>query len=274
MKRFGARTLALLCAVALFVCYSSVLKGMWDQWSTDEDMSHGFFVPLAIAWVVWRERKAWGAIPPEPANGWGFAALAAGAAMQFISAIGGGLFAGAVALLVSAAGVVLCLAGWRRLRFWAFPFALALFMLPKLAIVYNQATLPLQLLASRMAAAILSIAGFTALREGNILHVSGHAVSVAEACNGIRYLLPLGFIALVWGYLSGSRTLVRIVLLVAAAPIAIAANAVRVALSASSPALAVGTAHMVIGWLIYVACLGALVGVRRLFRGLDVAQHA
>jgi hypothetical protein len=63
----------------------------------------------------------------------------------------------------------------------ALPLLLALFMLPKLALVYNQVTLPLQLLASRIAAGILTAAGIGVIREGNILDVAGHRVSVVEA---------------------------------------------------------------------------------------------
>jgi len=78
-------------------------------------------------------------------------------------------------------------------------------MLPKLAIVYSQVTFPLQILASRIAAAMLGAVGVAVVREGNILDVAGHRVSVQEACNGFRYLLTLGFIAVVYAYLADSK---------------------------------------------------------------------
>ena len=145
--------------------------------------------------------------------------------MQIIAAFGGGLFAASVAFLVSVAGAVLYLGGFVFLRAWAFPFLLALFMLPKLAIVYSQVTFPLQILASRIAAAMLSVAGVAVVREGNILDVAGHRVSVQEACNGVRYLLSLGFIAVVYAYLSDSKPWMRFALLAVVVPIAIIANA-------------------------------------------------
>jgi len=107
---------------------------------------------------------------------------------------------------VSVAGAVLSLGGFAYLRAWALPLLLALFMLPKLALVYNQVTLPLQLFASRMAAGILTASGIAVIREGNILDVAGRRVSVVEACNGIRYLLSLGFMAVVFAYLSDTKT--------------------------------------------------------------------
>jgi exosortase len=237
---------------------------MFEQWSKDEDMSHGFVVPVVVLWIVWRERERWRALPAEP-SWWGLAVLAVGAGLQFIAALGAGLFVGSVAFWVSVAGAVLTLGGFAWLRVWAFPLLLALFMLPKLALVYNQATLPLQLLASRLAAGILTAFGMGVIREGNILDVAGHRVFVAEACNGIRYLLSLGFMAVVFAYLSDTKPWMRMALLVAAVPIAILANALRVAVAAWMPSLATGTPHAISGGLLFVLCLAALVPVRLLF---------
>jgi exosortase len=265
-------SIAGLAALALVVCYFSTLRGMFAQWWTDEDMSHGFTVPLVIAWIVWRERSRWLTLPLSP-TWWGFVLLAAAAAMQAVSMLGLGLFASSIAFLVSTAGIVLCLGGFGFLRVWAFPLGLSLFMLPKLAIVYNQTTLPLQLLASRLAASILATTGFRVLREGVILDVAGHRVSVVEACSGVRYLLSLAFIAVVFAYLVDVKAWVRWVMLLAAIPIAIVANAIRVAVSAAIPALDSGTPHALAGWGVFVLCLVLIVLVHRMFNSLYSWTH-
>src|SRR5258705_7484259 len=199
-------------AVALLACYATTLRGMFQQWLSDEDMSHGFLVPIVVLWIVWRERARWRALPAEP-SWWGLAVLAAGAGLQFVAELGAGLFTASVGFLLSIAGAVLSLGGFAWLRALALPLLLTLFMLPKLALVYNQVTLPLQLLASRIAAGILTVAGIGVIREGNILDVGGHRVAVVEACNGIRYLLSLGFMAVVFAYLSDSKPWMRVALL-------------------------------------------------------------
>lgn len=251
-------------AIVLIVCYRRVIAGMVDQWMTDEDAGHGFVVPFAIAFVLWRERGRWTRISLRP-SAWGLVFITAGVALQAVSAIGAGLFAGSVALLLSIIGAVICLGGFELLRSWAFPLALMLFMLPKLALVYNQVTLPLQLLASRMAAGILTASGVAVLRSGNVLDVSGHRVAVAEACNGIRYLLPLGFTSVLFAYLTDPRAWMRVVFLIWAIPVAIAANAVRVAAAAYSPRLAEGNPHTLLGTVIFLLCLATLVPFRRLW---------
>ena len=252
-----------LTALLLAACYAPALRGMFEQWSNDEDMSHGFVVPAVILWIVWRERERWRMLQMKP-SWWGFALLAAGAGAQFASALGVGLFAGSVAFLVSVGGAILCLGGFAWLRVLAFPLTLAIFMLPKLAVVYNQVTLPLQLLASQIAVGILTAAGIAVLREGNILDVAGHRVAVVEACNGIRYLLSLGFVAVVFAYLSDSKPWMRLALLAAAIPIAIFANAARVAAAGWLPALDAGIPHAICGWFIFVLCFATLALLRQL----------
>ena len=254
------RVIAVIAAVALVLCYASTLGGMVHQWWTDEDMSYGFIVPLVIAWIIWRERGRWRSLPVQPSM-WGFGVLAAAACLQIASALGAGLFAASLAFMLSLVGLVVCLLGFAWLRTWAFPLLLTFFMLPKLAIVYNQMTLPLQLLATRLAGGMLSTAGFAVVRDGNILNVAGHSISVVEACDGIRYLLPLAFLALVFAYTAGARAWMRVAMLGAAIPTAIVANALRVAFSGLSPALTEGVAHAILGTVIFLLCLGLLAGI-------------
>ncbi len=264
---------AITCT-ALLTCYARVLSGMIGQWSTDEDMGHGFLVPFLIGFVVWRERERWSRASLRP-SGWGVALMFLAVCMHLVSVVGEGLFAGSVAFVISIVGGVLCMGGWPLLRALSFPLLLMLFMLPKLAVVYNQITLPLQLLASKMAAGMLTMSGVGVLRSGNILDLGGHQVAVAEACSGIRYLLPLGFMGVIFAYLVDARARMRIVLFAWAIPVAIVANAVRVAFSAYSPKLGGGTLHVLLGTVIFIGCLATFIPIRMLWNRLSgVATHA
>lgn len=270
---FKLRAAMVLASLSLLACYAGVLRGMAQQWWTDEDMGHGFLVPVVILWIVWRERDRWRTVPAEPAL-WGFAWIAAGAALQLAGAVGVGLFAGALGFLCSTFGVIVCFGGFARARAWAFPLLLSLFMLPKLAIVYNQVTLPLQLLATRQAAAILWMAGVGVIREGNVLQVGVHRIAVVEACNGLRYLIPLAFASVVFAYLADRRPWMRAALLLAAIPVAMLANAFRVAASADMPALAEGVFHSLAGWLIFVASMAAIFLIQRVLGKMGGNRHA
>jgi exosortase len=274
----SSRLIAVLTAALLLICYAPALQGMFFQWMTDEDMGHGFAVPFVVLWIVWRERERWQRIPLAP-SGWGFALLGLGGAMHLAGALGVGLFASSLGFVISVAGAVVCLGGFGLLRSWAFPLLLSLFMLPKLAIVYNNVTLPLQLVASKLAAGMLTVTGIGVIREGNVLDVNGHRVMVAEACNGIRFLLPLGFASVLFAYLADPkpehpRVWMRWAALAAALPIAILANGLRVAAAAWLPALDSGTPHLLAGWIIFVLCLGSLLPLYKLCNMLTGRKHA
>src|SRR5206468_4497010 len=113
----------------------------------------------------------------------------------------------------------------------AFPLFLLFFMVPIPTAIYNQITFPLQILASRLADGALTVLGVPVLREGNILDLPSQRLSVVEACSGIRSLLSLTFLSLVYGYFFEKRTGVRIALFFATIPIAIVANGSRVTLT-------------------------------------------
>jgi exosortase len=261
----SSRAVTLLTAVALALCYAPVLRGMAGQWWNDEDMGHGFVVPLVIAWLLWRERDRWRSLSPRP-EAWGFVLLGLAAMLHVASAVGVGLFAGAVALVLSMAGAVVAIGGRAYARAWAFPLFLSVFMLPKLAIVYNAVTLPLQLLASRLAALMLTLSGVAVMRQGNILDVGGHQVAVAEACSGMRYLLPLAFATLVLARITNAKPWMGLVLVLFTIPAAILSNAARVAISGYLPLFTETAYHDLLGWVLFVVCLAAVAGMHSLLK--------
>jgi exosortase len=251
----------------LVLCYLPVLSRLVHNWTVDDNVSHGFFVPLVAAYIVWRQRDDLLSRQYQGSPA-GYLVIAWGAAQLLLAKAGAELFLGRTAFLISLAGVVLALGGWALLRALAFPLVLLLFMIPLPAILYNQLTLPLQLLASRAAEHALSLAGIPVFREGNILELPAQRLNVVEACSGIRSLMSLSFLALVYGYLFDGRRWMKWVLLAATVPIAVVANSSRVAITGIlgeiDPQLAQGIYHSLEGWVIFVAALLLLVAAHKL----------
>ncbi len=259
---------ATVCWLGLLAaCYASVLAGLARQWTTDQDMSHGFFVLPVVAYVVWRRRAELTAIPPA-SNWWGFGIAVWGAVQMLLGSLAAQMFITRTALLVSLTGAVLFLGGTRALRILAFPLALLLFLFPIPAIVYARVTLPLQIFASATAETALNWIGIPVLRDGNILELPHERLSVVEACSGIRSLLSLAFLSLLYAYFFDKRPAMRWVLLAATLPIAIAANAARVTLtgvlSEYHAGLAHGAFHLFEGWVLFVVALGLLITIHQL----------
>jgi exosortase len=261
----------------LIACYGPVLLRLAGQWAHDEDMGHGFFVPVVAAYIVWKRRDELLEVKASP-NWWGLALIAWGAAQLYLATLGAELFLARTAFIVSLTGAVLLLGGTPVLRILAFPIFLLFFMVPIPAIVYNQVTFKLQLLASRLAELALGALGVPVLREGNILELSSQRLSVVEACSGIRSLLTLSFLALVYAYFFDNKVWMRTALLAATVPIALVANASRVTisglLSEVNPALAEGMFHTASGWIIFMVGLALLVAVHALINKTYKLLHA
>ena len=248
-------------SVLIAICYFTVIIHLVGQWSTDEDMGHGFFVPVIAGYIAWQKRDQLAAHAPRP-NWWGLAIVLWGAAQLYVATLGAELFLTRTSLVISIIGSVLLLGGTEYLRILSFPLFLLFFMVPIPAVIYNQITFPLQLLASRVAENSISLLGIPVIREGNILELAEQKLNVVEACSGIRSLLTLTFLSLVYGYFFEKRTWVRIVLFLSTIPIAITANAGRVTitgiLASFKPELAEGLFHEAEGWVIFMVALGLL----------------
>lgn len=249
--------------------YAPVLYRLFRQWMDDPDMGHGLFVPLVAGYVVWQQRREL-ISAPAPGNWLGLLVVVWGALQLAIATLGVELFLARTAFVISLVGVILTVAGAQVARKLAFPLFLLLFMVPIPAVIFNQITFPLQLLASRLAELVLSVAGVPVFREGNILELPSQKLSVVEACSGIRSLLSLSFLSLVYAYFFDRDVWMRWVLLAAAVPIAIVANATRVTLTGLigeyNKELAEGFFHAAEGWVIFMLALLLLVLTHQFIR--------
>ena len=251
-----------IAGAILLAAYAPVIRYLVRDWIVDDNVSHGFFVPLVAGYVAWQKRSELRSIELAP-NWWGLVVVVLAALQMYAATLGVELFLGRVAFVIAIAGVVLFIGGAKLVRILAFPLFLLLFMIPIPAILYNQLTLPLQLFASKVAEQALTLLGIPVIREGNILELARQRLSVVEACSGIRSLLSLSFLSLVYAYLFDRKVWMRGVLFVATVPIAVLANASRVTLSGIlseyDPEAATGALHLAEGWVVFMVSLGILV---------------
>jgi len=240
-----------------------MLQMLVSQWSNDDDMGHGFFVPLIAAYIAWQHRDELLSTPLQPSY-WGIPVLIWGAFQLTIGNLGAELFLQRTSILFTIVGAIWLVCGTRILRILTFPLCLLIFMVPIPAVIYNQITFPLQIFASTVAEVTLNLIGLPALREGNVLELANNKLSVVEACSGIRSLLSLTFLSLVYGYFFDQKAWIRPILLMGVVPIAIIANAARVTItgiiSEYDKDLAQGIFHTLEGWVIFMIAF-ALLGV-------------
>jgi len=236
--------------------YASVLPDLVADWGNDPDYSHGFLIPVLSGYFLWERRHVLAQLPVQP-NPVGFLVMLLGIALFLLGQIGAELFLMRVSLVVLIAGLVLYLSGWRYLQGMAFPIIFLLFMIPWPAIILNALTLPLQLLAARLSTSSLQLMNLPVYREGNVIFLPHATLEVVEACSGIRSLVSLLALAVVFAYMTQRHVWKIAVLVVSATPIAIIANAFRiwgtgVLAHVYGPQAAEGFYHTFAGWLVFV----------------------
>jgi len=290
----------LAIAVALAFVYFTVLLKLGGDWWNDENYSHGLLIPFVIGYILWLERKRFSEAVPRPAAWWGAIGVGFSLLLLWAGTAGAELFAQRVSLVIILASVAVYFWGFRLLRLIAAPLSLLILSIPIPQIIFNRIAFPLQLFASRCAVAAMSFFSIPVLRQGNIVELMPLGASepkrlaVVEACSGIRSLMTLVTLAVVYAYFTKPKsdrgngsdddgatpkemrtrrprsqhdvvaflksfTFWRsLILVVAAVPIAILTNALRVSGTGVlahyyGTRVADGFFHSFSGWVIYVA---------------------
>jgi len=242
--------------------YSTILTHLVLQWWNDPNFSHGFFVPLFSLFVLVNTRSRLLETPHKPSP-WGLLIVVVALGLLVVGVLGAELFLSRISLLALAAGLIVFFWGWNCFRVALFPWAFLFLMIPIPAIVFDQITFPLQILASKVAAAVLPVFGVPVLREGNVINLPAMPLEVAQACSGIRSLLSLVTLAIIYGYTMEKSRAIRVLLALAAVPVAIAANSLRIVgtgvlVQYWAPDKAEGFFHAFSGWLMFVVSLAML----------------
>ena len=246
----------------LVLLYFGVLRGLVYDWIHMPDFSHGFLIPIVSAYLVYERRKQLSAFSLS-GNWKGFALLLLGIALLLLGNLATEYFAMRFSILVVLGGIVLFLLGKEYFKNLLFPTAFLVFMIPIPSVLLDRVTLPMQLFASKVAAKSLYFAGIPVLREGNVILLANTSLEVAEACSGIRSLISLLALAVVFAYLSQNSTWKRILLVLSTFPIAIIANAARVAGTGIlahhyGDKVAQGFFHGFSGWILFVVAFVCL----------------
>lgn len=224
-----------IIVLALAYAYLAVFAELVGDWSSNPDMSHGYFVPVVALWLLWLRSE----MAPKGESwrvGWGWV-LAGGAAISLGAAlrVGGILFRSttveAWSLMPIVAGLVMALGGWKALR-WAWPSVFFLvFMLPLPSVIGGMLKTNLQSIATTASCYSLQVLGIPAISEGNVIWLSTQAVGVAEACNGLRMLTSFFAISVAACFVLDRPIWQKVVLVLSAPMIGVIANTFRITLT-------------------------------------------
>jgi exosortase D (VPLPA-CTERM-specific) len=246
-----------LLAIALLWAYWPVLYKLFATLLTDEDYSFGLLLPLVSGYIVYLKWPEIRRCPWRPS--WlGLVVLALGLGLYIVGEASTDVYSPGVSFIVSLGGLIVLFGGWNLVRLLWFPFLLLFLMIPLPQFLTRQITLPLQLLSSRLATEMFQIIGVPAVRQGNVIDLGVRQLQVVSACSGLRYILALSALGIIFCYFYQRRPWKAALLLLSLLPAAIIANALRVAGMGIFPALQEGFWHGFSGWLIFIFCFGFL----------------
>lgn len=286
----------LTIAAALAFLYWTMLAKLGHDWWTDENYSHGLLIPVIIGYLLWTERERLARAAERPSLLWGGAAVALALLALWAGTVGAELYVQRMSLVLMLAGIVIYFWGFRLLKLLLVPLALLVLAIPIPTILFNKIAFPLQLFASSVAVWAMRLFDIPVLRQGNIIELmplnsrETKTLEVVEACSGIRSLMTLLTLAVVFAYFThpkrddkgdgkgggGGGSLLsalrhypfwRSAILVASAvPIAILTNALRVSGTGVlahyyGTQVADGFFHSFSGWVVYIVAFLLLFAV-------------
>jgi exosortase len=267
-----------LITAGIVAVYWQMFARLIDAWIVDGNYSHGWLIMPIAAYFAWERRERIAALPLAPS--WlGLMVFAGGLALLIVGFLGAELFTTRISLIITLIGMIAFLFGWAHVRALAFPLGFLLLMIPLPAIVFNRIAFPLQLLASRFGESCISAANIPVLREGNVLVLANTSLEVAEACSGIRSLVSLITLGLVFGYFADERMWVRTLIVLSTIPVAIVSNGARVAGTGIlahfyGAAAAEGFFHEFSGWVVFIAAFLMILALQRIILRLAPAPKS
>jgi exosortase D (VPLPA-CTERM-specific) len=252
--------------VACFLCFLPFwdgLKNLWRGWLTSPESSHGLLIPPIAAFLIWQQRDRLERLNFD-GSWWGPVWIIGGALLLALGQLGTVYILVQFGFLMTLCGLLLSLLGWAAFRVISVPLFLLLFMIPLPAIfTYNLST-KLQLVSSQLGVLFIRLFDVSVFLEGNVIDLGGYKLEVAEACSGLRYLLPLMTLGFLMAYFYKGALWKRIVLFLSSIPITVLMNSLRVGIIGVTvdrwgTGMAEGFLHEIQGWMIFMASAALMV---------------
>ena len=221
------RLIAWVVLAELVLLYAPTMRWLYERWTISVwHNAHGLLIPPVVAYFVRQELREHAHLPRE-SSAWGFALLLPALLLHVLDQSMQTQLLSAVSIVVALPGLSLLFLGPARTRAIAFPLALCAFALPIPLAFTEPVHMVLRQIATTACAAILPWLGVSVFAEATTLHLAASPVQISDACSGFSTLYASVALAYLTAYSTpGWRR--KLLILAAAAPLAIAANVLRV----------------------------------------------
>jgi len=265
LTRTSAIYVSLLVGISVLVClvsFREALSELVHRWTVQEEYSHGFLIPVIVAWLLWTRRHAILASIGRPT--WtGPTLILLAAVMHIVGKLSALFILSQVAFVVALIGITLGLGGYSLLKVVFVPLIFLLFAIPLPYFIDTVLSFRLQLISSELGVFFIRLFQIPVFLEGNVIDLGVYKLQVVEACSGLRYLYPLMSLGFLVAYFFQAPLWQRALVFLSTIPITIVMNSLRIGLvgvlvNSWGPQDADGLLHMFEGWIIFIACTGVL----------------
>ncbi|KJC53659.1 membrane protein [Bradyrhizobium sp. LTSPM299] len=257
MTPVPAWILGTIAALLAVIAFQGALVELVRRWTTQEEYSHGFLIPVVAAWLLWTRRDALLASVGAPA--WSSVpfiflamimnALGVASAILILSQLG---------FIVVLLGIILAIGGYALLRTAFFPVIFLISAIPLPYFVNSHLSLQLQLISSRLGTFFIGLFQVPVYLDGNVIDLGLYKLQVVDACSGLRYLFPLLSLSFLAAYLFRAPIWQRALVLLSSIPISILMNGFRIGMVGVTvdrwgPQMADEVLHFFEGWIVFLA---------------------
>lgn len=228
----------------------------------EEDYSYAFLIPLITGYIIW-ERRCQIANTPISINWTGGVFFFFFLIISLYGILGSSPSAVRPAIPLIILAITLFCFGWEMLKVLGFPLSILIFMIPLPTMFGTYVTIHLKTISTLLGKAILILAGISVFVEGNVIDLGFTQLQVANACSGLRYVLPLFALGVLCAYFFEKTRWKQVLLALSTIPIAILNNGIRIGATGIlaryyGPEAAEGFFHGFSGWLVFMFAFSML----------------
>jgi exosortase D (VPLPA-CTERM-specific) len=256
--------LVALCVVLVFASAWDGLADLYRRWAYEEEYGYGFVAAAIVPILLW---KNWNYIKSTSNDSVisGVWVLLAAEILAVFGTLAQSYFVEQVGLVTALLGLAVVVAGTGPLRLFLALYVILLLTIPMPYTLQAILTLKLQLISTDIGVWIIQLLGIPVFSEGNVIDLGIYKLQVAEACSGLRYLLPLTCISFMLACVYQAPMWKRAIIFASAPLITVLINSFRIAVIAVlvnrfGSQMAEGFLHQFEGWVIFLFGAALLIG--------------
>ena len=217
-----------LILILFAACYHTTLSWMYGRFmSSDSYYSHGFIIPLVVAFLIWQKRIE---LKNEPAtiSYWGLLIILFAVFLHLAGTIIYVFSVSGLSIFFLIAGTTLFIFGKKITRIIIFPIIFFIFMFPMPSAMINLISLPMKMIVAKVSASFVRMIGISVLQEGFHISIPAGSLLVGNPCSGLRSLIAFLALSAVLAYMINVSLIRKWLLVLFVIPIALLSNMIRV----------------------------------------------